>query len=499
MTRTLSKACFLFAAVAAVALAVPVVAGPGAGMDAPAGATSRVGTPLPPGWELCIIGDLNAPATQANIADLDEWQAAEGGSTNNTAAYNPFNTMRTTDNQNDPLPIASMVGGFPAFPDWLTGCAATVATLLQPNMWTITAALRAGNVSPPGQFLVDVDGSAWCAVSASGQPCYLTQIAATGGSIPGLVASSALNVLGNVQSDVTAYQAATLTVAGEQNTESERNADVAAAEGGVTAAEGQYKAIKQKLQTFAISEYVHNGLYQSTDLGTGAAPLNETNAQSTAQEYASVAAGDLVDHIDAALAALQSARARLGGADRALQGASSALLADVSTENRALKKLLDDLATMQTAGACTAVDLTGTAGSTAAAAGAQGSGSGTGAGAGATTTTTTTAPSTAGAPATTSTSSTTTTTTAPPDTTTTVLGSSTTPDGGSATTTSTTVAPAPSSTTTTTTAPPTTTTSTTQPAGSHQGSGSSATKQVQQAQLGALQGCVSALNAPGSA
>ena len=49
-------------------------------------------TPLPPGWELCILQGISAPATAANVADLDEWQAAEGGSTNNTAAFNPYNT-----------------------------------------------------------------------------------------------------------------------------------------------------------------------------------------------------------------------------------------------------------------------------------------------------------------------------------------------------------------------------------------------------------------------
>ncbi len=78
-----------------------------------------------------------------------------------------------------------MVGGFPAFPDWLTGCSATVATLLQPNMWVITAALRAGNVAPPGQFLVDVDGSAWCAPFAAGQPCYETADRGLGRQHPG--------------------------------------------------------------------------------------------------------------------------------------------------------------------------------------------------------------------------------------------------------------------------------------------------------------------------
>ena len=57
-------------------------------------------TALPAGWELCVLQGVTAPATPANVDDLDEWQAAEGGSTNNSAAYNPFNTLRTTDVNN---------------------------------------------------------------------------------------------------------------------------------------------------------------------------------------------------------------------------------------------------------------------------------------------------------------------------------------------------------------------------------------------------------------
>ena len=60
-------------------------------------AASTSNTPLPPGWELCVLQGLTAPLTPANVTDLDAWQAAEGGSTNNTAAFNPFNTQRTTD------------------------------------------------------------------------------------------------------------------------------------------------------------------------------------------------------------------------------------------------------------------------------------------------------------------------------------------------------------------------------------------------------------------
>src|ERR1700753_1051902 len=87
-------------------------------------------TPLPPGWELCILQGVGAPATAANVADLDEWQAAEGGSTNTTAAFTPYNTLRTTDNTGAAIAGAvTSANGFPAFPSWAAGCAATVGTL----------------------------------------------------------------------------------------------------------------------------------------------------------------------------------------------------------------------------------------------------------------------------------------------------------------------------------------------------------------------------------
>ena len=119
----------------------------------PAAAQGGGFTPLPPGWELCVLQGLGAPATANNVADLDEWQAAEGGSTNNSAAFNPYNTLRTTDSTGAAIPGTVGSGnGFPAFSSWAAGCSATVATLFQPNMWVIDAALRAGNVFPSGRL-----------------------------------------------------------------------------------------------------------------------------------------------------------------------------------------------------------------------------------------------------------------------------------------------------------------------------------------------------------
>jgi len=182
-----------------------------------AAATSGGVTPLPPGWELCVLAGLSAPATPANITDLDEWQAAEGGSTNNTAAFNPFNTGRTTDNNGAPIPGVISANGFPAFADWPAGCSATVATLFQTNMWVITAALRSGTVAPPAAFLAVVDQSAWCAPGPDGLPCYASSLVGVAGSIPvSLAVSSALDVYGNVTSDLRSYQQAITSVTADQ-------------------------------------------------------------------------------------------------------------------------------------------------------------------------------------------------------------------------------------------------------------------------------------------
>jgi len=60
--------------------------------------------------------------------------SGRGGSTNNTAAYNPFNVRQVTDSTGAALPAVVMSDGFPAFATWAAGCAATVAALLQPIM-----------------------------------------------------------------------------------------------------------------------------------------------------------------------------------------------------------------------------------------------------------------------------------------------------------------------------------------------------------------------------
>ena len=406
-------------------------------------------TPLPAGWELCVLQNLGAPATANNVADLDEWQAAEGGSTNNTAAFNPYNTLRTTDNTGAAIPGAvASANGFPAFATWAGGCAATVATLLQPNMWVITAALRAGNVSPPAAFLAVVDQSAWCAPSSTGVPCYVNAMEASPGSLAlDVPSSSALDVFGNVTADLQSYQKSITAVTADQQTVAERYLALAATETQVSAARDKLGAASRALQGFAISEYVNSGLYSGAPLvsnGNGSTqPLTSHTPQNAdgvvEQQYLGVAANNLINDDDAAVGAFRGSKQHRSEAAKALGEASLALTSDEEAENRELTTLIKDVGTLEHAGACATVTITPPPASTTVAAGS-------------TTTTTTAAPTT-----TTAVPTTTTTTTVPPTTTTTTVPlPQSAIDPAAPTTTTTTTVPA----TTTTTVPATTTTTT---------------------------------------
>ena len=351
-----------------LALALSVASVGVCALASSAGAAPRVvaapgGTALPAGWELCVLQGVAAPATQANVDDLDEWQAAEGGSTNNSAAYNPFNTLRMTDVNNAPIPGSVSSNGFPAYANWLAGCAATVATLLQPNMWSITAALRAGNVAPAGVFLADVDKSQWCAPSADGTPCYADKIiGATGGVDSALLtASAALSVYGNVKLDVGAYQAAVATSAADQSVLVSLNQELTAAASAVSDAQDKLAAARSTLRRFAVDEYVSSGLYVSSSLTNvgSPTPFGPQNANGVAaQQYESVAANDLLSRYQAATAHLAASQSHRDAATKALAQANATLTSDTAAQNHALDRLVNDVTTLQTAGACTTVQIT---------------------------------------------------------------------------------------------------------------------------------------------
>jgi hypothetical protein len=456
------------------------------GADGWAGAALRSSdTPLPPGWELCVLQGVNAPVTAANVTDLDQWQAAEGGSTNNTAAYNPFNTRRMTDPLGAPIPGVVSSNGFPAFASWAAGCEATVATLFQPNMWSITSALRAGTIAPAGAFLAVVDQSAWCAPSADGVPCYANAVLGVAGTLPDFVAhSAALDVYGNVKSDLLAYQLAVAAIIADQGVMAARSEQLAAEQSQVSAARAQADTAARALRRFAIDEYVSSGLYSSAslaNLGVGVNPHSAQDADGViAQQYLGITANDLLAADKVASAAVHASLARRDDAARAVTQATFRLASDTAAEHRTLTRMVADVATMQIAGACTTVAIAAPTPTGAApnAAGTTGS--------------TTTVPTTTTTTTTTTVPTTTTTTTVPPTTTTTVLGTTgtTIPLIVVPTTTTTTTVPP---TTTSTTTPPTTTTTTTVP-----GTQSTASPQnANPAGVAALQGCVASLAPPG--
>jgi hypothetical protein len=443
-------------------------------------------TPLPAGWELCILQGVGAPATQANVADLDEWQLAEGGSTNNSAAFNPFNTARTTDVNNTPLPLTNSANGFPAFTDWIAGCAATVATILQPNMTPVAAGLLAGNVSPPPAFLAIVDQSQWCAPSADGTPCYADLIGGATGNLAEAVlsASSALNVYGNVRTDLHSYQGAALAVAFAKQTVATTSQQLSAAQSILSTARSNAAAAQTALRHFAVDEYVNSGLYQSSPIvsGTTGGAFGTPNQNGVvAHQYATFVASDLLAQTEATRASVKVAVAQRDGVQKTLQQDVLTLTSDNTSANRSLVRLVADVETLQKAGACTtAVITTPTPAATPGAPGAS--------------TTSTT-------PASPATPSTTTTTVAPPTTTTssttTTTTTTTTAPGGVSLVkplgTTTTVAPS----TTTTTEAPTTTTTTTVPAGSGSGTSTTPAPAANPGGLQVLQTCVTAL-APSS-
>ena len=461
-----------------------------------ASAASGGDTPLPPGWELCVLEGVSAPATPANVTDLDEWQAAEGGSTNNTAAFNPFNTGRTTDVTGAPIPGAISANGFPAYANWPAGCSATVATLLQPNMWVITAALRSGTVAPPPAFLAVVDQSAWCAPSPDGLPCYASSLLGAGLSLPvSLPVSSALDVYGNVTSDLRSYQQTITAVTADQGALAARDLELAATESQVTAAHGKFDAASKVLRGFAISEYVSSGLYSAAPLvnSGGPQPLTPTTPQSedgvVVQQYLGVAASNLINRDKAASSALKSAIQQRDQAAKAVTQAALTLTSDEAAENRTLTLLVKDVGTLEHAGVCATVTITAP---TPTGSAPTGSTSTPATLVPTTTTSSTTVPST--------TSTTTTTTTVPPTTTVpSTIPSNTLTTGILPTTTTTT-----STTTTTvpTTFPPTapsTTTTTTVPSNPGQTPPSATTPPALAPGVTALQGCIAPLAPPPTA
>lgn len=328
-------------------LVLGTVTAVGAAGDGPASATSQLPSGLPAGWELCILQGLGAHATDANLSDLDTWQVAEGGGTENGVAYNPFNTRRGTDQSGASVPASYTANGFPVFESWTAGCAATVATILQPNMAPIATALNTGSVAPASSFLTDVNQTPWCAPS-DGVPCYADLIAG-GMSVHG---SDAVTVLHTAGDAVTTYDRDVTTQSGLETTLASDRQQLATAEAEVQLARFTLRNATDVLRSLAIYEYTSNpSLDHMASLLGRFHPPSQTDMLS--QYYLGLDAQSEVGRYQRAQAVLgQAQSARLAAADT-VSRTTVALDAATRATGRALSSVEARLLALRGAGACT--------------------------------------------------------------------------------------------------------------------------------------------------
>ncbi|HLI73624.1 MAG TPA: hypothetical protein VKU86_07060 [Acidimicrobiales bacterium] len=331
-----------------------------AGLGPPAGASSSSTqpagfTPLPAGWENCVLQGVGAPPTPDNLTNLDEWQTAEGGSTDNTAAYNPFNTKRATDSKGAPIPGVKISGGFPAFADWPSGCLATTATLLQSNMSPVMVALKAGDISPPGLFLAEVDKSAWCAPSADGVPCYASKILS--GELLALLLSGgsgqlkdALVSYAGAGDDLSVYETDAAATAVDQALVTADSQQLVTLDSQLTSAREQLSSVKSSLQRVAVDDYTNDGLVTSNShlqLFPPTDPQGEF-----AQYLGAQAVTSLAGSYSQAQQLVRTATSQRDAAVTSVTQASTALAAAITTQNQALAQLESDAAAIEVARSC---------------------------------------------------------------------------------------------------------------------------------------------------
>lgn len=321
-----------------------------------------IGTRLPVGWELCVLEGVGAPATQDDVTNLDGWQAAEGGSTNNTAAYNPFNTRRITDANGAALPATISSNGFPAFQSWTAGCAATVATLLQPNMTAIVTALRTGDVVPAGQFLSDVDATQWCAPSADDTPCYSSAIRTSNDALA--VTSStddALQLLSAARSALHSYNQDVATLTAEEATIEAKNLQVEVLQTEVTLSQQQLSLATRMLRRAAVRDYITN---RSEDSAVSLQPFDmPTESESLAGLYGHMAISMLAGRVESSHEVFESWVAQRDLLSASIDKMRSSVSSTRATQEQDLSQLNDDLSAIKTAGACTATSISGTSAS----------------------------------------------------------------------------------------------------------------------------------------
>lgn len=112
-------------------------------------------------WAQAFLTDLGDTPNSENMADVELWEAAEGGAgpqwgTDNLANYNPINTTL-----GEPGSTSINTDDVQSYENWDEGLAANVDTLEenQRGYAQIQAALAQG--LPPGEFAPIVQASAW--------------------------------------------------------------------------------------------------------------------------------------------------------------------------------------------------------------------------------------------------------------------------------------------------------------------------------------------------
>ena len=351
-------------AVGTAVLAVPVWSETVAAGAPPASATTPAapgpaagpGTPLPAGWELCVLKGIGAPGTAANVAALDEWQTAEGGSTNNAAAFNPFNTRRATDANGAALPVSGAPGGFAAFTTWQAGCAATVATLLQPTMAPVVTALQIGTVSPPGIFLAVVDQTPWCAPSSDGVPCYASDILASellGALLNGRSKelTAVMTSYASTGADLRAYEKAAYVTVIEQDQMAVKDAALTVAQHVDAGAHERFVSTRDTLRRIALDNYTSGAALQfDQSLSLVTTPDEQDGI---AQYLQGVATTVAIGRFDQAKAVLHAADERLHAAQTDATVATATSSGAAAAESQALGALEADVQGLESSLSCT--------------------------------------------------------------------------------------------------------------------------------------------------
>lgn len=113
-----------------------------------------------------LLGTLGAPDTDLNRQFLKNWQRWEGGWTNNSATFNPWNSTRGD------FPGINSVG-VRAYPDMQTGLKFTKQTMLNGRYPDIVAGLRDGN---PYDNAISDDLQVWVSGRPDGNPGYARKV-----------------------------------------------------------------------------------------------------------------------------------------------------------------------------------------------------------------------------------------------------------------------------------------------------------------------------------